>query len=210
MERRTRNSTRWITASALALALPLLAACTGDTDPTQSPSATTPPSESITATPTETERDPLTPPTFETPTTEEQAAKDAKDAATAYNESQVAIEQAGKSSVLELYFGGEALTEAKQSLENIVQYDLDVQGEVSFDPNESVTVSARGTGDSAIEFGSATVTGCVDLSGYDVRQDGKQLEVPGNGKHPRLYDLSFDQESQTWLIMSTYQMEGTC
>ena len=32
MNRRTRTSTRWITASALALALPLLAACSGDTD----------------------------------------------------------------------------------------------------------------------------------------------------------------------------------
>ena len=67
MNRRTRNSTRWITASALALALPLLAACRRDTEQSPTPSESTPPTPSETATPTETERDPLTPPTFEEP-----------------------------------------------------------------------------------------------------------------------------------------------
>lgn len=205
MHQCTRNRARWITAGSLALMLPLLAACTSDTDPSNSPTESASPTQSETATPTETERDPLTPPTFEEPTSEEQAAEDAKVAVVAYNESQVEIENSHSEDALELFLAGEALSEAQESLQNIIEYDLQVSGEVSFEPNEAVTVSSKSS-----DFDTASVTGCVDLSNYEVLQDGKKLEVPGNGKHPRIYDLAYNASAQTWKILSTYQMEGTC
>ena len=205
MNRRTRTSTRWITASALALALPLLAACTSDTDPSNSPSESASPTQSETATPTETERDPLTPPTFDEPTSEEQAAEDAKAAVIAYNESQVEIESSHAETALELFLAGEALAEAEESLQNIIEFDLEVSGNVAFAPNDAVTVSSKST-----DFDTASVTGCVDLNNYEVLQDGEKLEVPGNGKHPRIYDLAYNASTHTWKILSTYQMEGTC
>ncbi|SJM55919.1 hypothetical protein [Agrococcus casei] len=208
MNRRTRTSTRWITASALALALPLLAACSGDTDPTQSPSETTPPSESATATPSETERDPLTPPTFESPESEEQAAEDAKEAAVAFNEAHVPIEQARDSQALRQYLGDEALIEWQGQLDNIIEFDVTIEGKITFTPNDAVTVSSS-KGNS--EFGLATVSGCVDLSEYIFQgPDQDPLEWPNDGKRPYLYDLAYQGDTGIWKILSSYEMEGTC
>lgn len=207
MNRRTRNSTRWITASALALALPLLAACSGDTEQNPTPSESTPPTPSETATPTETERDPLTPPTFEEPQSEEQAAEDAKAAVIAFTEAQVPLQQAGDRDALEQYLGGDALKGWQEQFDTNEEFSLDFDGELSFAPNDAVTVSA-GKGN---EFSQATVTGCEDLTDYVVTPpDQDPLEIPGNGKQLYLYDLAYQDDTGVWMILSTYQMEGTC
>lgn len=212
----TTNRTLAITAIALTAALGLTA-CQGGTTPTptdtpapsSSPSATTEP----TPEPTEGEIPELTPPTFETAQSEEEAIDQAVEAINAYfiAVSYLYNAHGEHAERIEDFATGSALAFQQEEIAAIAENGNTVEGAPQISDVIMGTATESEVTGSVVPFGYADITACVDISEYTVtRADGSEVDLGPQEQGRGQFAANFHPETGRWIVEVEEVVQESC
>lgn len=196
---------RTLAIAAIALAGALgLSACQSQTPtPTDTPEPTT--SETTTPTPEPTTDDSipeLTPPTFETATSEDEAIEQAVEAINAYYVAASYLYNAHGEHAerIEDFADGSALEFQRETIQRAADIGRTVEGAPVIGDVQLGTATLSEASGSELEFGYADITACVDLSGYRLFQaDGTEQGWEHDAGITQ-FAANFYPETSSWLV----------
>ena len=111
---------------------------------------------------------------------------------------------------LEEVSSGNALAIAVESANRVVENDWTVQGQISFDPTDSYATTLEGEGVS-VPFGSVSVTGCQDGSGYKIfNADGTPAQQPTDLRNVIEFRVIWEPTRELWLVSDARATGETC
>lgn len=111
---------------------------------------------------------------------------------------------------LEDVASGNALRIAIEDAQRIVDGNNTTTGQLSFDPTDSYAVTLEGEGVS-VPFGSVSVTGCQDGSGYKIfEQDGTPVQQPAEQRNVLEFRVIWEPSRELWLVSDVLATGATC